>query len=186
MRSTAAARRYARALFALARETGRVPDVRSELDAMAELFDDNPDLTRSLFRPLHPAAERRAVLGAVSDRIGVSATVRNFCAFLIDQRRLVDFRGIHEEYGHLADAAAGRTRAAVVSAAPLREDQRERLRHALSARTGQARTGQEVELSETVDSSLLGGAIATIGGLVFDGSLRTQLSQLRATLTRGH
>ena len=181
MRSTAAARRYARALFALARETGRVPEVRSELDAMAELFDDNPALVRSLFRPLHPAAERRAVLGAVSDRIGASATVRNFYAFLIDQRRLVDFPGIHEEYGHLADAAAGRTRAAVVSAAPLREDQRERLRHALSARTG-----QEVELSETVDSSLLGGAIATIGGLVFDGSLRTQLSQLRATLTRGH
>ena len=149
MRSTAAARRYARALFALARETGRVPEVRSELDAMAELLDDNPALARSLFRPLHPAAERRAVLGAVSDRIGASATVR--------------------------------TRAAVVSAAPLRADQRERLRRALSARTG-----QEVELSETVDSSLLGGAIATIGDLVFDGSLRTQLSQLRATLTRGH
>ena len=181
MRSTAAARRYARALFALARETGRVPDVRSELDAMAELLDDNPALARSLFRPLHPAAERRAVLGAVSDRIGASATVRNFYAFLIDKRRLVDFPGIHEEYGRLADAAAGRTQAAVVSAAPLRADQRERLRRALSARTG-----QEVELSETVDSSLLGGAIATIGGLVFDGSLRTQLSQLRATLTRGH
>ncbi len=98
-----------------------------------------------------------------------------------DQRRLVDFPGIREEYGRLADAAAGRNRAAVVSATPLRADQRERLRRALSARTG-----QEVELSETVDSSLLGGAIATIGGLVFDGRLRTQLSQLRATLTRGH
>ena len=181
MRSATAARRYARALFALARETGRVPEVRSELDAMAELLDDNPALARSLFRPLHPATERRAVLGAVSDRIGASAVVRNFYAFLIDQRRLVDFPGIREEYGRLADAEAGRTRAAVVSAAPLRGDQRERLRRALSDRTG-----QEVELSETVDSSLLGGAIATIGGLVFDGSLRTQLSQLRTTLTRGH
>jgi F0F1-type ATP synthase delta subunit len=35
-----------------------------------------------------------------------------------------------------------------------------------------------------VDPSLIGGAIATVGGLVFDGSLRTQLSQLRGTLTQ--
>jgi F-type H+-transporting ATPase subunit delta len=181
MRSTAAARRYARALFRLARETGRVSEVRRELDDMAELLAGNPALARSLFRPLHAAAERRAVLAAVCDRMGASAALRNLYAVLIDQRRLVDFSGIREEYARLADAAAGRTRAAVVSAAPLREDQRERLRQVLSARTGHA-----VELSEAVDPSLLGGAIATIGGLVFDGSLRTQLSQLRATLTRGH
>jgi F-type H+-transporting ATPase subunit delta len=181
MRRTAAARRYARALFALARETDRVAEVHGELEAMAELLAAYPALARSLFRPLHPAAQRRAVLRAVSERLGASPTVRNFYAFLIDQRRLVDFPAIRAEYGRLADAAAGRTHAAVVSAAPLRDEQRERLRRALSVRTG-----QEVELSETVDPSLLGGAIATIGGLVFDGSLRTQLSQLRATLTRGH
>jgi F0F1-type ATP synthase delta subunit len=34
-----------------------------------------------------------------------------------------------------------------------------------------------------VDPSLIGGAIATVDGLVFDGSLRTQLMQLRSTLT---
>ena len=180
MRSAAAARRYARALFGLAQEAGRVPEVRRELDDMAELLAGNPALARSLFRPLHPAAERRAVLAAVCERMGASGTLRNLYAFLIDQRRLVDFAGIREEYGRLADAAEGRTRAAVVSAAPLREDQRERLRRVLSARTGNA-----VELSEAVDPSLLGGAIATIGGLVFDGSLRTQLSQLSASLTKG-
>jgi F-type H+-transporting ATPase subunit delta len=42
-----------------------------------------------------------------------------------------------------------------------------------------------VELEESIDSSLLGGAVASVGGLVFDGSLRTQLEQLRSSLTRG-
>ncbi len=82
--------------------------------------------------------------------------------------------------GHLADEAAGRTRARIVSASPLSDAQRSRLRSALAARTG-----LQVDLEESVDSSLLGGAVASVGGLVFDGSLRTQLEQLRSSLTRG-
>jgi F-type H+-transporting ATPase subunit delta len=181
MRSPAAARRYARALFSLAREEDRIDAVRTELDALAELLADNTELRQAIFRPLHPGAERRAVLQAVCQRLGSSPTVRNFCAFLVDQRRVIDLEAICHGYQQLADAAAGRTHASVVTASPLRDEQRERLRRALSARTG-----QQVEFEESVDPSLLGGAVATVGGLVFDGSLRTQLGQLRASLTRGY
>jgi F-type H+-transporting ATPase subunit delta len=181
MRSPAAARRYARALFSLARDEGRVDAVRTELDALAQVLEENIELRQAIFRPLHPGAERRAVLQAVCQRLGSSATVKNFCAFLVDQRRVIDLEAICQAYRQLADAAAGRTHARVVSASPLRADQRERLRRALSTRTG-----QQVEFEESVDPSLLGGAVATVGGLVFDGSLRTQLEQLRASLTKGH
>ena len=181
MRSSVAARRYARALFALAREVDGVAEIRAELDDMAHLLEEHPALARSLFRPLHPAAQRRALLRAVCERAGSSDVVRNFLAYLIDQRRLVDFLAIREQFGRLADSAAGRTRAELVCASPLRDEQRDRLRRAL-----EVRTGCEVELSVRVDHSLVGGAIATVGGLVFDGSLRTQLSQLRGALTRGH
>ncbi len=180
MRSAVAARRYARALFSLAREDDGVAEIRGELDALARLLEDHPALAKSLFRPLHPAAERRALLCTVCERVGASEMVRNFCCYLIDQRRLVDFPAIHEQFGRLADAAEGRTRAEVVSASPLRDEQRDRLRSALAARTG-----REIELTARVDPSLLGGAIATVGGLVFDGSLRTQLLQLRGALTQG-
>jgi F-type H+-transporting ATPase subunit delta len=181
MRSPAAARRYARALFALAREEDRVDPVRAELDALTQLLEENTELRRAIFRPLHPGAERRAVLQAVCERLGSSSTVRNFCAFLVDQRRVIDLDGICQAYRQLADAASGRTHARVVSASPLRDEQRERLRRTLSTRTG-----KQVEFEESVDPSLLGGAVATVGGLVFDGSLRTQLEQLRASLMKGH
>ena len=181
MRSSAAARRYARALFGLATENDAVPAVREELDGLARLFDESPELRDTLFRPLRPVKERSAVLVAVCERAGASDDVRRFCAFLINQRRLVDFHGIREEYGRLADLAAGRARAHVVSASPLRDEQRERLRRALSERTG-----TQVELDVEVDASLIGGAIASVGVLVFDGSLRTQLEQLRTSLTKGH
>ncbi len=146
---------------------------------MAGLFEGSSELRQALFRPLHPAEQRRAVLEEVAERMSASENVRHFVAFLIDQRRLVDFDAIREEYGRLADAAAGRTHARVVSASPLSEAQRERLRRALAARAG-----EEVELQVEVEPSLLGGAIASVGTLVFDGSLKTQLQQLRSSLTR--
>ena len=180
MQSAAAARRYSRALFAIAEESGAIDAIGGELSAMASLLDAQPALANSLFRPLHPVAQRRALLSAVCERIRSSAPVRNFNAFLIDQRRLVDFPAIHDEFGRLADDAAGRTRADVVTASPLSDAQRSRVTSALAGSTG-----KHVELDIRVDSSLLGGAIATVGGVVFDGSLRTQLSQLRSVLNRG-
>jgi F-type H+-transporting ATPase subunit delta len=180
MRSTAAARRYARALFSIARDEAAVPAVRLELDVIARLLEENPELHRALFRPLHPVKERRAVLRSVCERAGTSANVRNFLIYLIDQRRLLDFDAIRREFERLADEQAGRVKASVVAASELPPEQRERLRAALARRTG-----REIDLEVEVDPGLIGGAIAKVGGVVIDGSLRRQLSQLRDTLTRG-
>jgi F-type H+-transporting ATPase subunit delta len=180
MASSAAARRYARALFSLAKDEHRVREVGNELDLLAKLFDESVELRDALLTPLHPVEERKAVLRAVSEREQTSATLQNFYSFLIDQRRLVDFPGIHEEYKRLSDEDAGLMTAEVVAASPLDDRRRDRLRRALSERTG-----REVQLDIRVDPELIGGAIARVGGLVFDGSLRTQLSQLRANLTKG-
>jgi len=180
MRVSAVARRYARALFSIAQEEGSAEAVRRELDGLLRLLDENRGLHDAIFRPLHPASERRAVLRAVCERLGTSKLLRNFCAFLIDQRRVVELDAIRQAYGQLADLEAGRTRARVVSATPLDDAQRSRLQRALSERTG-----KQVQLEERVDPKLIGGAVASVGGLLFDGSLRTQLEQLRTSLTRG-
>lgn len=180
MRSTAAARRYARALFSIAREEDAIDAVRAELVQLSRLLAENPDLRNALFRPLHPVKERRAVLQDLSQRLGTSRSVGNFLVFLIDQRRLVEFEAIRAEYERLADEAAGRMQARVVAASELPAAQRERLRSALARRTG-----RDIDLVVEVDPELIGGAIAKVGSVVFDGSLRTQLSQLRDTLTRG-
>ncbi len=175
-----AAHRYARALFSLAQEEDGVASIRGELDDMARLLAANPDLRRRLFQPLHPASERRQVLNSICEQGRGSQTIRNFFAFLIEQRRLVVFDAIRDEFNRLADEAAGRVRAEVRSASPLRDEQRAQLVDALARRTGKS-----IDLTVHVDASLIGGVIATVGGLVFDGSLRTQLSQLRGTLTQG-
>jgi F-type H+-transporting ATPase subunit delta len=176
---TAAGRRYAKALFQLAEESGRVSEVRGELAALAEQLAAHGALADALLRPLYPVAERRSVLSAVADRLGASALIKSFFSLLIDQRRLIQFDAICAEYGRLADERAGLTRATVRAAGELSDEQRERLRRALSARLG-----REVELAVEVDPSLLGGLVAQVGDVVYDGSLRTQLRQLREGLAR--
>ena len=95
---------------------------------------------------------------------------------LLPRRRLGQCH-VHGE--RLADVDAGRTVAEVISATSLDDSQLDRLRRALSDHTG-----DDVELDVQVDPDLLGGAIASVGTLVFDGSLRTQLTQLRISLTK--
>jgi F-type H+-transporting ATPase subunit delta len=180
MAKAAAARRYAKALFALAREDNRVTEVREEVRRLGAALAESAELRAVLLQPLYPVAQRRAVLRALSEKLGASPLLRNFQAFLVDQRRLVDWNEIETEYGRLADAAAGLTLAKVRSAAPLSDAQRQRLERAL-----QQKVGGRVQLSVEIDPGLVGGAVAQVGDVVYDGSLRTQLRQLRASLARG-
>jgi len=177
-RGSAAAERYAKALFSLASDAGTIPATGQELGRLIEAMEQVPALRDVLVRPLYPAAERRAALRAVGERLGLSTLVLHFGSFLIDQRRTRDIEGIHAHYLRLAEEAAGRVRGEVVSAAPLDAGQLERLRTALARQTGRT-----VDLEVRVEPALLGGVVARVGDLVFDGSLRTQLAQLRASLT---
>ncbi len=180
MPSSAAARRYARALFQIAKEDHRVSEVGGELDGLATLLEENEELRRALLTPLFPVKERKGVLKAIGELANVSVPVKAFYAYLIDQRRLFDFFGIREEYQRLADEDAGLVTAKVVTASPLDDRRKDRLRRALSERMG-----QEVQVDVSVDPSLIGGAIAEVGGMVFDGSLRAQIQGLRANLMKG-
>jgi len=177
MPAAAAPRRYARALFSLASDESRVAAVREELRRLGAALDASSELRDVVAQPLVPAAERRRVLEAVAERLEASALVKRFYAYLIDQRRLVDFDTIEAEFVRLADQAAGRAKARVRTAQPLSAEQRERLERALAARAGRT-----VELEVEVDPMLVGGLVAQLGDTVYDGSLKTQLSQLRSAL----
>jgi F-type H+-transporting ATPase subunit delta len=177
----AAGRRYAKALFQLASEAGQVAQVRGELDGLAAILAESPDLAAVLLQPLRPVAERRKVLAAVAERMGAGPLLGPFYQVLIGHRRLVDLETIRAEFARLADEQAGLRRAQVRTARPLSGPQLERLRRALAERVG-----QEVELEVEIDPELLGGVVAQVGDLLLDGSVRTQLRQLRASLASGH
>jgi F-type H+-transporting ATPase subunit delta len=179
MQSHAAARRYARAIFQLAGEEGRRDEMLQQLATLARLLSESDALADVLYRPLYPISERLAAFDAVASRLGFGATAKRFVEFLLQQHRMRDYPLIAEELERLANEAAGRVEAEVVSAAALEPAQLDRVQRALAERTG-----QEVRVTPRVDPGLIGGIVARVGDLVFDGSIRTQLEQLRANLVR--
>lgn len=176
----AIAERYARALFALGEEVGDPAVLLTEIEELAEAATVIPELTRVLFTPLFPRAQRRGVAAELVARLEHSDELRAFAMFLIDENRMVLLPDIRDALRRLVEEAAGRVKATVVSARPLENRQLEQLRQALSQRL-QAVVSIETE----VDPSLLGGVVARVGDLLFDGSLRTQLDSLRGSLRKG-
>ena len=67
--------------------------------------------------------------------------------------------------------------AEVVTAVPLGDDQRMTLRTALGRVTG-----ADLRVTERVDPSLIGGVVARVGSMVFDGSVTRQLERLKQQL----
>jgi F-type H+-transporting ATPase subunit delta len=171
--ATAAARRYAEAVFDLASEEGRVPEWQRQLVALRDLISD-PIVEHALTNPTIPAA-RRLDLIAAPRFLDPEAT--NLSRMLIETGRVGEIAGIVEEYENLADEAAGRVRATVTTAVELSSDDRDRIREQLSARLG-----KEVRLAAAVDRRIVGGLKLQYGDHLIDASLANRLQQLRRRL----
>jgi len=109
-----------------------------------------------------------------------SKTVWSFLLLLIDRNRLSFLPGISREFLRMVDEHTGRVRANVTSAQPLDAGDVARLK-----RTIEQKTGKQVILQQQTDPELIAGMVTQIGSIVYDGSIRTRLQQMRQTLLRG-
>ncbi len=176
MLSGSIARRYAKALLAIGIEKNLFDELGSQLDAFASLLQ-NKELRDTLQNPSHPISRRKAILGEILDRLSPSPPVRHLLLMLLERNRIEFVPGIAREYRNLADQHAGRVRARVVSAQAVEGEALRRLRAAL-----EKKTGKQVLLDQTTDPDLIAGMVTQIGSLIYDGSLRTRLEQLREAL----
>jgi F-type H+-transporting ATPase subunit delta len=179
-RDAAVARRYARALHALASEARRAEAVADELVAFDQLLGTQQELREALLRPWVKAAAKRAIVLEVAGRLELSPLTRNFLALVAQRRRLDVLAEIIAAYRAAVDEAAGRVRARVRSAAPLQDGERAALRERLGRRLGKT-----VLLDTQVDPALLGGFVAEVGSRVLDMSVAGQLTALRERIIKG-
>ncbi|MEK6607275.1 MAG: ATP synthase F1 subunit delta [Myxococcota bacterium] len=174
------ARRYASALLQIGLEGQRCDAFGEELGRVMALVRGSHELRGALGNPVFPLSQRKAALLAVLDRVGVSTTARSFLALLLERGRFAELDSIEREYRTMADRAAGRVRAEVTSARPLEGDVAARLAQAL-----EKATGKTVLLEKKVEPELLGGLTLKVGSLLYDGSVRARLSELRERLVEG-
>ncbi len=171
------AKRYAKALFGLGQEVGKIQDYGKDLNAFAALYRSLPEFARVVSSPVFTLDERKRILGIVLDKSDLSTTAKNFLHLLLEKDRIEAIEGIADYYQKLMDEASNIARAEVVAARPLKEDALKRLEKSL----GEA-TSKIVKVEVREDPSLIGGIVVKVGDLVLDGSIKAQLRGLRESL----
>jgi F-type H+-transporting ATPase subunit delta len=178
MSARALARQYAHALFDVAEKNGQIDRVRRDVTAFAALVSSHDELARAFSSPAVSADQKKAVIGAlIAASGGVAVELERLLAFLADRDRLMHISGIAGAFVERAMDADRTARADVTTAMPLGEQARAELISAL----GKA-VNRTVTITERVDPSIIGGMVARIGGVVFDGSVTRQIERLREQL----
>jgi F-type H+-transporting ATPase subunit delta len=175
----AIARRWALAVFDLAKETGQLPDVNRDLASFAQVYQESEELAAVLNNPLVPDASREAIVQDICQRLGVSTIATNALRLLVRKRRMAAVPEISRRLAKLADEDAHIVRAEVVSAGPLTEAYLDKLRAEL-----ERATGKKVLIEQRQDKSLIAGVVTKIGDKSIDGSARARLANFREALLR--
>jgi F-type H+-transporting ATPase subunit delta len=171
------ARRYAKALFSLAVEEGRVEPWARSLEALREAVEASPDLRDVLSNPVYSREQRRPIIEKLAAALSLDARPASLLFLLGDRNRLPYLPAVVDTFRDLADQHLGRVRAKVTSAVKLDDVAAQ----AIADKLSQA-THLKVLLDRAVDPDILGGVVAEVGSLVYDGSVRAQLEDLRKQL----
>ncbi len=179
MSQRTSANRYARALLEVAAQESDVDQVARDLSCVVGTIAGHEGLRRVLMGASVPVASRVGVVRAVTERLGMTGPVAKLVVVLAERGRLELLGGIASAYGERLLAHKNIVPARVVTAAPLPTEKITAFEASL-ARV----TGKQVQLRVDVDPSLIGGAVARIGSTVYDGSIRTQLQNLKQQLVK--
>ena len=171
------AKRYARAFFGIAREDGLYEKYYNELTLFSSIIKENKDLKELLINPVFDQAEKRAVVDALLKKIDISNVTANFLKLLVDKRRIGVLPDIESCYRKLMDDALRKIRVDVKTAFPLSAELSEKLQKRM-----EDLTGRKVEMAITEDASLLGGIVVGVGDTLYDGSIKTQLHNVKNLL----
>jgi F-type H+-transporting ATPase subunit delta len=174
------ARRYAKALLIIGKEDGQAETYGKLLDGFTQLMAKETELDLAICNPLYAASERKKVLKTIIDKVGISKVMASFLLLLFDKGRFEFLGNINDFYQKLADELKGVMRASLVSASGLSSETVEKIRTTLSKKTG-----KDIILEVEQDPGLIGGIVSRIGDLVLDGSIKTQLLNMRESLKRG-
>ena len=169
------ARVYARSLFEAAEGQGRLDLVREQLGQVADAVAHSHDLTTFFFSPHFSAQEKTDGLGRMLE--GADPLIENVLALMIENHRMPALMRMRKAYDVLCDVADRRLPVTITSAIPLDEKTVAQITDNIAAQSGQT-----IELTKTVDPSILGGLIVRVGNAIIAASIHNRLEQLRRSV----
>lgn len=178
MTTGAVSRRYAAALFDVVKKSGQTDRALADLGTIAGLVDAHDELRKVFENPAIAHSRKKAVLDAIVGRVGpITPEVDRLLGLMADRDRLSLIGAVAAAFETRVNESRHIVPAELTTAEPLDETSREAIAEALKRATG-----NDVRITERVDPTVVGGVVARVGSLVFDGSVTRQLERLRQRL----
>ena len=168
---------YARALFEVAQEQGKLDVVREELGQITEALEENAELRLFFYSPYFSTDEKRDGLRrTVTD---ADPMMMNVLDILVENHRLPVLPRLRREYERRWREANNLLPVTVTSAVELDDAVVERIGDEIGRQTGRT-----VELTREVDPSIVGGFVVRVGNAILDASIKNRLDNLRKQIVR--
>lgn len=166
------ARVYARSLFEVAKENGKLEEIQQQLAMLSQALRENADLAVFFFSPYFSTVEKQGALGRVLE--GADPHFMRFLELLIENHRMPVLHRIERAFERLWEEENRVLPVEVTSAVELDESTVQGVGESIGARTG-----RRVALTRRVDPDILGGIVVRVGNSILDASIRNRLEQLR-------
>ena len=176
MSNSQVAKRYALALFQIAKEHNLLEVVGEDLRVVKEVMEYNPELKSVLKSSKLSKDKKREIVKTAF--ASVNPFVLNTVLILIDRHREDNIVEVANQFKELANEVSGIAEAEVTSVRALTEEEQQAISAVFAAKIGK----QKLEITNYVDSELLGGVSLRIGNRIYDGSLRGKLKRLERKL----
>ncbi len=171
------ARRYAKALFSITKNEKETEAIKKELETLSNLIETNREIKNFIFNPIFGKEDKEKVLTGVLQKIGGADITKNFIKLLLKKDRIKYLREIVENLSMLIIEKQNKKKAVVITTAKLTDASLSKIKSRLSDITK-----KDVELEERVDDSIIGGVMIQVGSLVYNGSIKTQLENIKNRL----
>jgi F-type H+-transporting ATPase subunit delta len=176
MSNSIVAKRYAQALFQLAEDHMKVDQIGEELETVREVFRENPSIYTFLKHPKITTTDKKRVV--TKSFQALSAEVLNTLKLIVDRHREDIILEVIEEYMAKISDQKGVAQATVYSVRKLSDKEKQKISKTFASKVGK----QSLNITNNIDSSLLGGIRVRIGNRIFDGSVSGKLNRMEREL----
>ena len=172
--------RYSRALLDLSKEQNLSEKINDEIQIIKSLISKNQDLNKVLESPILSRSEQKLVVNKVLQKANASELLVNFFSVVCMNRRSSLMSKICERYIDMYNNNIGILRAEIVSSKELSDTEFVAIEQNI-----EKSSGSKINLISTIDHSILGGYVLKIGSLMLDGSIKSKLQGLKASIRKG-
>ena len=170
---------YGDALFELALEENKIDDYVEEVRGVAQVLDENEDLTKLLNHPKIGKEEKIQVISQIFEG-RISRELLGLINMIVEKDRNNEMKEIFTYFIDRVKEYKNIGVASVTSAVELTDSQKAQVEKRLLETTKYV----QFEINYEVDKDLIGGMVIRIGDRVVDSSIRTRIYELTKDLTK--